>query len=325
MFLQAADSAAKAAPRIVFRRDLSDLFNPAELSVVGGRVLAALVVGWVAYSVLKLVLRRIEASLGEPDPASISLHEQRARTLVSLVRSVGIVIITIIVLLMVLSALGVDLKPLLAGAGVIGLAISFGSQSLVKDIISGLFILFENQFGVGDVIRLDGVSGMVESMTLRVVVLRDVHGTVHVIPNGEIKRVSNLTRSWSRAVLDVGVAHREDADRVMEVMRDEGRLLWEDPLWKPLLIEPVEVPGVESVTETATNVRIMVKTLPLKQWDVARELRRRLKRRFDAEGIALPFATQTLSWGEGHLPVALSAVAEAKPVENGEHGAHEAM
>lgn len=324
MLLQAADTAA-SAPRIVFRRDLSDLFNLAELTVVGGRVLAALFVGWVAYWALRLVLRRIEASLGTPDPTAISLHEQRARTLVSLVRSIGIVIIFVLVLLMVLSAVGVDLKPLLAGAGVIGLAISFGSQSLVKDIISGLFILFENQFGVGDVIRLDGVSGAVEKMTLRVVVLRDTHGTVHVIPNGEIKRVSNLTRSWSRVVLDISVAHSEDPDRVIDVMRDEGRILWEDAAWKPLLVEPVEVPGVEAITETATSIRIMVKTLPLKQWDVARELRRRLKRRFDREGIHLPFSTQTIFWGEGQPPLAL-AMGEGRTTRmDDEHGRHEAM
>jgi len=206
---------------------------------------------------------------------------------------------------MVLGAVGVELAPLLAGAGVVGLAVSFGAQSLVKDVISGLFMLFENQFGVGDVIRIEGVSGTVEKMTLRVVVLRDVHGTVHIVPNGQITKVSNLTRSWARVVLDVGVAYKEDTDRVMAVLRDIGQQLYADESWKPLLVEPVEVPGIEMFADSAVNIRVMVKTLPLKQWDVARELRRRIKLRFDQEGIEIPFPHQTVQW-EG-APPALAA------------------
>lgn len=296
-----ADTASKTT-QVVFTRDPSQLFSADQLFTTGGRVLAALFVGWIAYWALKLVLRRVERSLGDPDPARISLQEQRIRTLLPLGRTVGLVVIVIIVLLMTLSAVGVNLGPLLAGVGVIGLAISFGAQSLVKDIISGLFILFENQFGVGDVIRIDPVSGAVESMTLRVVVLRDIHGVVHIIPNGEIKRVSNLTRSWSRVVLDVGVAYKEDADRVMDVMRDVGRELWEDPEWRPLLVEELLVPGIEAFADSSVNIRIMAKTLPLKQWDVARELRRRLKRRFHREGIEIPFPHRTMFWGEGQSP-----------------------
>lgn len=323
--LPKADSASRIT-EVVFTRDPSQLFTADQLMVTGGRVLAALVVGWLAYWALKLVLRRVERSLGEPDPAHVSIQDQRIRTLLPLGRTVGVVVIVVIVLLMLLSALGVNLGPLLAGVGVIGLAISFGAQSLVKDIISGLFILFENQFGVGDVIRIDPVSGAVESMTLRVVVLRDVHGVVHIIPNGEIKRVSNLTRSWSRVVLDVGVDYREDADRVMEVMRDVGRELWADPEWRPLLVEELTVPGIESFTDSAVTIRILSKTLPLKQWDVARELRRRLKRRFDAEGISIPFPQRTVHVEGGQLPGAPTA--GAKPTTQtgtGAHGAGPAM
>jgi small-conductance mechanosensitive channel len=185
---------------------------------------------------------------------------------------------------------------------VLGLAVSFGAQSLVKDVISGLFMLFENQFGVGDVIRIEGVSGAVEQMTLRVVVLRDTHGVVHIVPNGQITKVSNLTRGWARAVLDVAVAHTEDPDRAMVVLREVGEELYEDPEWKPLLVEPVQVPGIENLTDTAVTIRVMAKTLPLKQWDVARELRRRIKLRFDRDGIDIPHATQTMVWGEGQQP-----------------------
>ena len=268
------------------RTEWSDVFNWPELTATGLRVVAALGVGWLAFWALKLLLRRIERSIEPTEGGLLSVQEQRTKTLLSLVRSIGIVVILVLIVFMVLGALGINLGPLLAGAGVIGLAVSFGAQSLVKDVISGLFILFENQYGVGDVIRLDTtVSGAVERMTLRVVVLRDVHGVVHIVPNGEIKRVSNLTRTWARAVLDVGVAYKEDADRVMEVLREVGRGLQEDPEWKHFLVEEVTVPGIESFGESSVNIRVMAKTVPLKQWDVARELRRRIKRRFDEDGI----------------------------------------
>lgn len=317
-----ADSILVALPARV-KREWSDFFDWPQLTATGLRILAALVVGWLAYRALRLVLRRIERSIAAGETGVVSVQEQRARTLIGLVRSMGLVVISVLVLFMVLGALGIDLGPLLAGAGVIGLAISFGAQSLVKDIISGLFILFENQFGVGDVIRIEpSIGGVVERMTLRVVVLRDVQGVVHVIPNGEIKRVSNLTRTWSRAVLDIGVAYDEDVDRVMEVMRDVGRELWEDPQWRPVLVEPVEVPGIESFGESAVNIRIMAKTVPLKQWEVARELRRRLKRRFDADGISLPFPHRTLHWAEGQAPAVPSA---ARSTGSREDGTHQAM
>lgn len=289
------------------RREWADLFNWPQLTATGLRVLAALAVGWVAYWALGLLLRRIERSIGESDAGTITAQEQRARTLVSLLRSIGIVVIAILVLFMVLGALGIAIGPLLAGAGVVGLAVSFGAQSLVKDIISGLFILFENQYGVGDVVRILDVSGRVERMTLRVVVLRDIQGVVHVIPNGEIKVVSNLTRAFSRAVFEIGVAYKEDVDRVMEVMREVGQELWEDPAWRPVLTEEITVPGIESFGDSSVNIRIMATTVPLKQWDVARELRRRLKNRFDAEGIEIPFPHRTFYWGEGQMPPAPTA------------------
>ncbi|HEX2204746.1 MAG TPA: mechanosensitive ion channel family protein [Longimicrobium sp.] len=305
--LQVKDSVIALIPRGV-PAEWSDLFNGPRLAAVGLRMLAAAVVCLVAYWMLKGVLRRLERSIGEPTPGgALTLQEQRARTLVGLLRSIGRVIIGVIFIFMALGALGVELGPLLAGAGVVGLAISFGAQSLVKDVISGLFILIENQFGVGDVVRIEGVSGAVERMTLRVVVLRDVHGVVHIVPNGEIKKVSNLTRTWSRVVLDVGVAYKEDPDRVMRVLREVGGELWDDPEWRPLLVDPVEVPGIEAFGDSAVNVRVMAKTLPLKQWDVARELRRRIKHRFDREGIEIPYPHQTVYWGEGQAPPMMAA------------------
>jgi moderate conductance mechanosensitive channel len=302
----------------VLRRDWEDIFNWPELAAVGLRVGGALFVGSFAYWILGRVLRRVERAIADSDPTSISLQEQRARTLVSLLRSVGRVVIAVITLFTVLGAVGLNLGPLLAGAGVVGLAISFGAQSLVKDVIAGLFILLENQFGVGDVVRMEGVSGVVERMTLRVVMLRDVNGVLHIVPNGQIKMVSNLTRGWARVVLDVAVSSREDPDRVIEVLREVGRAMAQDPDWKPLLLDAVEVPGIESFVDGGTSLRIMVKVLPLKQWEVARELRRRVKHRFDADRIETP--RQTVYWGEGGsgnelatLAAAGSAVGRRKP------------
>ena len=295
----------------VLRRDWDDIFNWPELAATGMKVGGALLVGTLAYWALGRVLRRVERAIADSDPTSHSIQEQRARTLVSLLRSVGRAVIAVITLFTVLGALGLNLGPLLAGAGVVGLAVSFGAQSLVKDVISGLFILLENQFGVGDVVRLEGVSGVVERMTLRVVMLRDTHGVLHIVPNGQIKMVSNLTRGWARVVLDVSVAYREDPDRAIAAMRAVGDELWDDPRWRPLLIDRPEVPGIEQVLDSTVTLRIMVKVLPLKQWEVARELRRRLKQRFQADGIEVPLPAQPVYWGEGAGQPQLAAMAAA--------------
>lgn len=280
---------------------------------LAGRLAVILILAWVAFRVLRVVLHRIEKSAEEAGAETISAREQRIATLVSLIRSVGVVVIVVICLFMVLTTLGVQIGPLLAGAGVVGLAISFGAQSLVRDVISGLFFLFENQFGVGDVIRIGDVAGKVEKVTLRIVVMRDLHGVVHIVPNGEIKRVSNLTRAFSRAVVEIGVAYKEDADRVMAVMREICAELYADPAWSPLLIEEPVVPGIESFGDSSVNIRLMATTLPLKQWDVARELRLRLKRRFDAEGIEIPYPHRTLFWGNGEKPGDQSAPQSPAP------------
>jgi small conductance mechanosensitive channel len=321
--LQKADSIIAALREAAKREPKTprDLLNPEVLIWTTLRIAGAVGVALLLWWILRIVIRRIERSLGQPQAGALTAQEQRTRTLTSLLRSMGRVIIFVIFLFMFLSAIGLDLGPLLAGAGVVGLAISFGAQSLVKDVISGLFILIENQFGVGDVVRIEGVSGAVERMSLRVVVLRDVHGVVHIVPNGEIKKVSNLTRTWARVVLDVGVAYKEDVDRVIAVMRDVGRELWEDEEWRPLLVEPVEVPGVESFDDSAVTIRLTAKTLPLKQWDVARELRRRLKRRFDAENIEIPFPHQKLVWEGGAPPPQASGPPRAGVLGDDEAGA----
>jgi small conductance mechanosensitive channel len=183
----------------------------------------------------------------------------------------------------------INIAPILAGAGILGLAVSFGSQSLVRDIISGFFILLENQFAIGDVVETAGRSGVVERMTMRVVVLRDLDGTMHIIPNGEMKVVSNKTRGWSRAVVDIAVPYTEDVDRALAVVRDEAAQFSTDPRWGLQLDGPVEVLGVESMNDNSVVIRTLLKTQPGSQWNVAREFRRRLINRFSRETIERPF------------------------------------
>jgi small-conductance mechanosensitive channel len=260
-----------------------------ELAVrVGARILGIWLLAWLAYRVVRLAARRIELAVDDGDDSVTTLRERRGKTISQLLRSVGRVVIVVIALLLTFN-LFIDIGPILAGAGILGLAVSFGAQSLVKDVISGFFILFENQFAIGDVIEAAGKSGVVEKMTLRVVVLRDVEGAMHVIPNGEIKVVSNKTRGWSRAVVDVGVAYDVDVDRALAVVRDEAAQFTTDKTWGAQLDGPVEVLGIESLGDSAVVIRSLIKTQPGSQWNAAREFRRRMKNRFDREGIEIPY------------------------------------
>jgi small-conductance mechanosensitive channel len=217
----------------------------------------------------------------------VSVREKRGQTISQLLRSAGRIAVLTIAILLSLNVF-INIGPLLGGAAVIGLAISFGAQSLVKDIIAGFFMLVEDQFALGDVIEAAGKSGVVEKITLRVVVLRDLDGTLHTVPNGEIKAVSNKTRGWSRAVVDVSIAYGEDVDRAIRVIRDEAERLAHDEELAALLDGVPEVWGVESVNDTATVVRMVAKTQPGSHWGVQREFRRRIKNRLDAEGIRTP-------------------------------------
>lgn len=191
-------------------------------------------------------------------------------------------------LLTILPEFGIDTRALLAGAGLAGLAIGFGAQSLVRDVLSGLFVLIENQYGKGDVVNLAGVGGLVEDVNLRRTLLRDLDGTVHSVPNGQISVASNLTRSWSRANFVVGVSYREDPDRVFAVINRVGEEMASDPSWSRDIIEPPRVLGVEGFSGSRLDIRILGDTRPNRQWDVMRELRRRLKKAFDVEGIEVP-------------------------------------
>lgn len=255
---------------------------------LGLRVVGIWVLAWLGLWTVQLIARRIEISVDDHDDSVTTLRERRGQTIAQLLRSVGRVVIITMAILLTFNVF-INIAPILAGAGILGLAISFGAQSLVRDIISGFFILLENQFAVGDVIEAAGKSGVVERMSMRVVVLRDLEGTMHVIPNGEIKVVSNKTRGWARAVVDITVPNTEDVDRILTVLRDEAEQFSKDPVWSVQLDGPVEVLGVEELRDNALVIRTLLKTQPGSQWSVAREFRRRLRKRFERETVESPF------------------------------------
>jgi small conductance mechanosensitive channel len=218
--------------------------------------------------------------------------EQRIEALASVLGSVATFVVWAVAAFMVLGQLGIDLRPLLAGAGILGVAIGFGSQALVRDFLSGMFILIEDQFGVGDIVDIDGqTSGTVEAVSLRMTRLRAVDGTLWHVPNGEIRRVGNMSQHWSRALLDVNVAYDTDLDEAREVITTVAHELWEAD--KAILEEP-EVWGVEALGAHGVTIRLVVKTTPSEQYRISRELRARLKAAFDAAGIEIPFPQQTV-------------------------------
>jgi small conductance mechanosensitive channel len=240
---------------------------------------------WLGYQLVKRIARRIHAQVDRESGMTASAAEKRGHTVAEVVRSVGRFVIIVVAALLT-AAQFIPVGPLIAAGGILGLAVSFGSQSLVKDVIAGFFVLVENQFAIGDVIEAAGKSGTVERMTLRVVMLRDVRGVLHVIPNGQITTVSNLTRSWSRALVEVGIGYGADLDKALEVFRDEIAKLRQDPAWSNRF-EGVSQVGVEELSQHAVMVCAMLRTVPGAQWDAAREFRRRIKNRLDAEGIPI--------------------------------------
>jgi moderate conductance mechanosensitive channel len=224
----------------------------------------------------------------------ITRREARARTIASVLRSVTTALVSVIVGLMVLQELQFSVAPLLASAGVAGVALGFGSQSLVRDVVSGMFMIVEDQYGVGDVVDLGEASGTVEAVGLRITRLRDVNGTVWYVRNGEILRVGNQSQGWSRAVLDVNVGYQEDISRVEAVLLDVAQGLRAEKDYRALTLGEPEVWGVEALTTDGVVVRLVVKARPLQQWTIARELRRRIKIRFDQEGIEMHPAPPTV-------------------------------
>ena len=256
----------------------------------GLRIAFIFVVGLIASRWLRVLSARLERLIAGVVPTED--EAQRASTLTRVTRSTALVTIVITAGLMIMRELGLDIAPLIAGASVVGVAVGLGAQTLIRDVIGGFFILLEDQFAVGDSIQVGNIAGGVEKMTLRATFLRDLEGTLHVVPNGEMRIVSNRTKGWSRAVVNLGVAYEEDIGRVMAALGKIGHDFYQDEEFAPLLLEEPTVSGVEALGDWAVTVRIMVKTEPGKQWNVARELRRRVKESFEREGIEMPYPRQ---------------------------------
>ena len=268
------------------------------LTTSGIKIIGILIGLVILSQMSRWIVKWMEKFVYEKDPLQASEAKKRAHTLGNILRHAFLIIITFVAVLMILGELEIQLGPLLATAGIGAIAIGFGAQSLVKDVISGFFIILENQYRIGDVIEVAGVSGLVESVSLRKTVLRDLQGKVHTIPNGEIKVVSNFSKEWSRSVLDLGISYRDDIDQIVDLLIQIGKEMGSEEPYKSAILEPLQVLGVEKFDESQMVIRMMVKTVPLKQWDVGRELRRRIKIRFDEKGIQLPFPHRVLIWGE---------------------------
>lgn len=245
----------------------------------------------------RMTLGRLSKKTDRPHSTSptSARRAQRLETMGSLLKSITTGVLLVMVLMMGISELGYNVAPLIASAGVLGVALGFGAQSLVKDFLSGVFMIFEDQFGVGDEIDLGEAIGTVEAVSLRVTRLRDINGTVWYVRNGEILQVGNMSQNWSRTVLDVGVAYSEDLVKVRRVLEDVAHDLWDDEDFKGKVIEEPSVWGVQDLGPDAVTMRVALKTAPSEQWAVAREMRQRIKARFDFEGIEIPFP-QRMVW-----------------------------
>jgi moderate conductance mechanosensitive channel len=273
-----------------------------------GALALLVVIGLVVQFVLHRLIDRLVRSAEEgvlPDrltngklgrsatqPPGSTRRVQRAKTMGTLLKSITSGVIVAVVLTMMLAELGLDIGPILASAGILGVALGFGSQTLVKDFLSGIFMIFEDQYGVGDVVDMgEGLSGTVEAVSLRVTRMRDTNGTVWYVRNGELYRVGNMSQNWARTVLDVQVSAREDLARVRRVLTDVIHDIWQDEDFNGVIIEEPEIWGIEAITPDAITLRVTLKTAPMEQWRVARVLRERIKSRFDHEGIQAPYPT----------------------------------
>jgi small-conductance mechanosensitive channel len=280
------------------------------------RVVLVVALAWVVSRLVRRAIRRFANGLGTVSADVVSAADrsagtllrtggattlrtaQRAETIGALLASVATFSIWTMAALTVLGELGIDLGPLVAGAGIVGIALGFGAQNLVRDFLSGIFMLIEDQYGVGDVIDVGPASGTVEGVSLRTTRLRDVEGNVWHVPNGEIARVANKSQDWSRALLDIEVAYGTSTDVAAEVIRRVALETWQDPDWSPEILGEPEVWGVEALRADGVVIRLVVKTRPLSQWKVARELRARIKRAFDAADIEIPFPQRSV-WIRG--------------------------
>jgi small conductance mechanosensitive channel len=260
-------------------------------------VVLILGIAWLLQGLAGRLIRVFRKYMHHRAPGADEL--QRIETLTRVFRNAAAVVIVIVAGTLVLGELGISVAPILATAGVAGVAIGFGAQSLIKDYFTGFFLLLEDQIREGDVVEVAGKGGLVEEVTLRYVRLRDMDGHVHYIPNGEIKLVTNRTRSYATPVVDASIAYREDTDEVVRVMREVAAMLRADPQWKARIVDDLEVIGVDQLADSGVVVRALLRVVPpIEQWNVKREYLRRLKKAFDERGIEIPFPHLTVYAGQ---------------------------
>ncbi len=254
---------------------------------------------WALFLGLRFALKHFEGFLSRDAVIREDETILRLKTFSHVMKWLGSILIVAFGVYMLLESFGLNVAPLLAGAGVVGLALGFGGQYLIRDIINGIFILIEGQFRVNDVVKIGDLSGLVEAVNLRITQLRDLEGRVIYIPNGEIKTVINFTKGYSQALFDIRIAYKEKVDDVMAVMKDVAAGMRGDPYFGKLILDDMEMLGVDDFVDSAVIIKCRMKTLPIKQWEVSREYRRRIKNRFDELGIEIPFPHRTLYWGAG--------------------------
>ena len=276
-----------------------DLSDPSRLSAINQsaiHVLIILIAAWLLKLAANKGIRTFRIYIASRRASEE--EKKRLETLGRVFRYVANVVITIVAGMLVLTELGISIAPILAAAGVLGLAVGFGAQSLVKDYFSGLFLLLEDQIRHGDVVEVAGKAGLVEEVTLRYVRLRGYDGNVHFVPNGQISSVTNMTREHSFAVIDVGVAYREDVEEIFTVIREVAAQIRADALFRDLILEDVDLAGVDNWADSAVMIKLRIKVLPIQQWTVKREFLRRLKQAFDARGIEIPYPHLTIYAGQ---------------------------
>jgi len=267
----------------------------------GPKIILILLIAFLLIKLSAIISSRVFKTVVRHKKQKDDEFKKRAETLQSILHFVFSLIIWITAAVIILDEVGVNIGPILAAAGVLGLAVGFGAQSLVKDIISGFFIFLEDQIRVGDVVDVGGKSGVVERMNLRMTILRDLAGNVHFVPNGEITVVTNMTKGYSRYVFDIGVAYRENVDEVIKIMQQVDEELRNDPDFETDILEPLEILGLDEFADSAVIIKARTMTKPIKQWRVAREFKRRLKKAFDERNIEIPFPHYTLYIGKDKM------------------------
>lgn len=261
----------------------------------GIKILIIIIASYILNKISKRSIEKVvRMSVVSGKFLSKEAEEKREDTLIRIFTWTSRIIILFVTILIILQEIGIPIGPILAGAGIIGLAVGFGGQYLIRDIISGFFIILENQYRIGDIVNFDGTSGLVEDISLRMTTLRDLDGTVHHIPHGEIKKVANRTKDFARVNLNIGVAYNSKLEHVIQIVNKVGNELAQDPQWKEFIILPPQFLRVEDFADSSIIIKILGETQPLRRWEVTGELRKRIKVAFENEGIEIPFPQRVI-------------------------------